>query len=114
MKIDKLLMDEAILVELGSRLAQRRLELGLLQTGLAKQAGVSKSTVQRMEAGTSTQLTNLIRILRVLDLLDILEMLLPEKGPRPMDLLKLNGKSRKRAPRIDTTSKELWQWGDES
>jgi len=114
MKIDKLLLDEAVLTELGARLAQRRLELGYLQADLAKQAGVSKSTVQRMEAGTSTQLTNLIRILRVLDLMDRLEMLVPEAGPRPMDLLKLKGKTRKRAPRSESITQKPWQWGDET
>lgn len=114
MKIDNLLLDEAVLVELGARLAQRRLELGFSQADLAKQAGVSKSTVQRMEAGTSTQFSNLIRIFRVLDLMDRLEMLVPEAGPRPMDLLKLKGKTRKRAPRSGSVIKEPWQWGDES
>jgi transcriptional regulator with XRE-family HTH domain len=113
-KIDKLLLDESILAELGFRLAQRRLELEFSQAEIAKQSGVSKRAVERMEAGTSTQLTNMIRILRVLDLMDRLETLVPEVGPRPMDLLKLKGKARKRASRNKVRSKEPWQWGDES
>ena len=114
MKIDRLITDESILVEIGLRLAQRRLEQGLSQADLAGQAGVSKRAIERMEAGTSTQLTNLIRILRVLKLMDGLDALVPEVGPRPLDLLKLKGRTRKRAPRKKVSRKETWQWGDDS
>ena len=115
MKIEGLLTNEAILAELGKRLAQRRLELELTQAELADQAGVSKRTVERIEAGATTQLATLIRILRVLDLLDGVETLVPEAGPRPMDLLKLKGKQRQRAPRKKkAASDEPWNWGDET
>lgn len=43
--------DEAILKELGGRLAGVRLGRNLTQAALAEQAGVSKRTVERMEAG---------------------------------------------------------------
>ncbi len=115
MKIEGLLTDEAILTELGGRLAQRRLELQLTQEMLAEQAGVSKRTVERIEAGATTQTTTLIRILRVLALLDWLEILVPEAGPSPMDLVKLKGKVRKRASgKRKPTDKGPWRWGDET
>ena len=115
MKIEGLLTDEAILGELGGRLARRRLELQLTQEMLAEQAGVSKRTVERIEAGATTQTSTLIRILRVLELLDRLEALVPEAGPRPMDLVKLKGKARKRAAgKRKSTDKAPWQWGDET
>lgn len=115
MKIKGLLTDEAILAELGGRLARRRLELQLTQEMLAEQAGVSKRTVERIEAGATTQTSTLIRILRVLELLDRLETLVPEAGPRPMDLVKLKGKARKRASgRRKSTDAGPWQWGDET
>ena len=115
MKIEGLLADETILAELGERLAQRRLELELTQADLAEQAGVSKRTLERIEAGASTQLSTLIRVLRALDLLDRLDGLIPTTGPRPLDLLKLKGKERQRAPRGKKSSDaELWQWGDEA
>ncbi len=114
MKIEGLLTDEAILAELGGRLAQRRLELQLTQEMLAEQAGVSKRTVERIEAGATTQTSTLIRLLRVLELLDRLETLVPEAGPRPMDLLKLKGKARKRASgKRKPTNGGPWHWGDE-
>ena len=68
MKIEGTLTDEAILGELGERLAQRRLELQLSQETLAEQAGVSKRTVERVEAGATTQMSTMIRVMRVLGL----------------------------------------------
>jgi transcriptional regulator with XRE-family HTH domain len=115
MRIDGLLTDEAILVELGRRFAQRRLELQLTQEMLAEQAGVSKRTVERVEAGSTTQMSTIIRILRVLALLDRLETLVPEAGLRPMDLLRLKGKARKRASgKRKPLDEKPWTWGDEA
>ena len=115
MKIDGLLTDDAILAELGGRFAQRRLELQLTQEMLADQAGVSKRTVERVEAGSTTQISTMIRMLRVLGLLDRLETLVPEAGLRPMDLLKLKGKARKRASgKRKPTGEVPWKWGDEA
>ncbi len=115
MKIDGLLSDETILLELGERLAQRRLKLQLTQADLAEQAGVSKRTVERIEAGATTQMSTMIRMLRSLKLLDRFEGLVPEAGPRPMDLLKLKGKERQRASGKKKHSDDgVWKWGDES
>ena len=115
MKIDPILADEAVLEELGGRLAQRRLELQLTQAELAEQAGVSKRTIERVEAGATTQMSTMIRILRALDLLGRLETLIPEVGPRPMDLLKLKGKERQRAARKRSEKiDQPWQWGDDA
>ena len=112
----KTLGDDAVLEELGRRLGRRRLALQITQAKLAEQAGVSKRTVERMEAGAAAQTLSLIRILRVLDLLQGLDQLIPETGPRPMDLLKLKGKERKRASssRAGDQSGEAWSWGDDS
>ncbi len=115
MKIEGFLTDEAILAELGGRLAQRRLELQLTQEMLAEQAGVSKRTVERIEAGATAQMSTLVRLLRALALLDRLETLAPEAGPRPMDLIRLKGKARKRASsRRKSADEKPWQWGDET
>ena len=51
MKIAKQATDKAVLAELGERLTQIRLERNLTQVQLAVEAGVAKSTVQRLEAG---------------------------------------------------------------
>jgi transcriptional regulator with XRE-family HTH domain len=115
MKIERLLSDEVVLGELGVRIARRRLDSQLTQANLAEQAGISKRTVERIEAGSTSQMSTMIRILRVLDLLDGLDGLIPEVGLRPMDILKLKGAERKRA---SSTKKNQasgeWRWGDEA
>ncbi len=116
MNIEPLMSDKAVLEEIGHRLARRRVEMEFTQAALAREAGVSKRTVERVEAGESTQTSILIRILRVLELLDALDAAIPEGGPRPLDLLKLRGKERQRASskkRKDQHKKE-WSWGDET
>jgi transcriptional regulator with XRE-family HTH domain len=114
MKIEGMQADGVILNELGERLSRCRLDMQLTQAALAEQAGVSKSTVERVEAGASTQVSTLIRILRVLGLVDGLQNIVPENVPRPMELLKQNTKVRHRASahRVKSPGVE-WQWGDE-
>ena len=108
--------DDAILEDIGRRLGRRRIALQLTQAALADQAGVSKRTVERIEAGAVAQTLSLVRILRVLDLLRDLDQLIPETGPRPMDLLKLKGKDRKRASSSRTSSqpRKAWSWENDS
>ncbi len=115
MDVDNTINDRAILQEIGRRLNRCRVEQGLTQAGLAREAGVSKRTVERIEAGESAQTTNLIRVLRVLGLLDAFTASFPETGPRPMDLLRLHGKERRRASskRRQDTGGDAWQWGDD-
>ena len=116
MKISKLLADEAILTEIGERIARRRLDLELTQAAVAEQAGVAKRTLERVEAGHSAQMSSLTRILRVLDGLPGLDRMLPEAGPGPMDLLKRKGKVRQRASgrRASNQPEKPWSWDDES
>ena len=107
--------DDAILEELGNRLRQRRITKGLTQAELAREAGVSKRTVERIEAGAAAQTLNLVRILRVLELLGGIDHLVPEAGPSPLDLLKRKGKARKRATSRSTATspRDNWSWGDD-
>jgi transcriptional regulator with XRE-family HTH domain len=116
MKLAKQATDEAVLRELGERLARVRLEHNLTQTQLAKQAGVSKSTVQRLESGSvATQLSGFIRVCRVLDLIERFDLLIPEPVPSPVAQLKLGGKKRRRASTAKPAASpaKKWQWGDE-
>lgn len=107
--------DKTVLEEIGHRLSRRRIEQNLTQARLAKEAGISKRTVERMEAGESTQTSSLVRVMRVLDLLDSFLAAIPDVGPRPMDLLTLHGKERQRASSKtrDDSKPGTWQWGNE-
>jgi transcriptional regulator with XRE-family HTH domain len=116
MKISEANTDDAILAELGQRLARTRLERNITQHELATEAGVSKSTVERIESGSETRLSSLIRILRVLGLVDRLDQLVPEPLPSPIERLKLQGKRRRRAARVAKgvdDSSTTWTWGDD-
>jgi transcriptional regulator with XRE-family HTH domain len=117
---------DSVIAEIGARLAQRRIELDLTQAELAKQAGVGKRTVERLEAGGSTQLTNFVRILSKLDLLTEFMGAIPDVQPSPMELLRAKGKKPRKRVRHSTKveapknpvlresgeSPSVWTWAE--
>jgi transcriptional regulator with XRE-family HTH domain len=118
MRLRSELSDEAILREVGSRLAAARLARNLTQAALAQEAGVSKRTVERLESGeVAARLSGLVRVCRVLDLVDRLDSLVPSPAVSPVEQLKLAGRRRKRASgsrRPLPPAKRKWRWGEES
>lgn len=115
MKIQDHVTDEAIIQELGHRLARMRLDQNLTQAELADKAGVGVRTVQRLEAGTvAPQLTMFIRICRALGIVDHFNLLVPEPVPSPMALLKMRGKLRQRATgdRMVAEDPKPWTWAE--
>ena len=90
------LADVAVLHEIGDRVERRRIDAGLTQAQLAEEAGISKRTVERIEAGHSTDFVMLLRVLRVLKLLGVLDQLVPDLPQSPLTLLKGRGRLRKR------------------
>lgn len=117
MNFNDLSTGDAILEEIGRRIARRRIELGMTQAALAEQAGIGKRTLERLESGNSVQLANFLQVLRTLELLDGLEVLVPDAGPSPMALLKQQGRQRERASsrqHKNVPAGQPWRWGDES
>lgn len=117
MKVDGQLSDEAILREVGSRLAAARLARNLTQAALAEEAGVSKRTVERLESGeVAARLSGLVRVCRALGIADRLNELVPSPTVSPIEQLKLAGHRRKRASgrRRPEPPTRTWTWGDES
>jgi DNA-binding XRE family transcriptional regulator len=126
MKKDKAISDQAVLEDLGQSLAEFRIERGLTQATLAKQAGIGKRTLERMEAGSSCQTSALVRVLRVFGLEQQIPGIVPKHGPSPMAVLEAQQKQRKRV-RQESGSKIAssamskhrsktqgnWTWGDE-
>jgi len=118
MKITSELTDQAILHELGARLERRRIDAGLTQAQLAEEAGISKRTVERMEAGHSTDAVMLLRALRVLKLLEAFDQSIPDQPQSPLALLKGKGRTRQRVgrprrPVEDSTGSPAghrWKW----
>jgi len=121
MRIAPELTDEAVLGELGRRLAERRIALRMSQAELAERAGIGKRTVERIEAGESSQLTSWIRLLRAVDLLAALDALIPADSIRPLALLEQRGKRLQRVRKRDAgrdqsgrnqSDKGEWTWSE--
>jgi transcriptional regulator with XRE-family HTH domain len=91
------LTDAGFLQELGSRVAAARLRRNMPQVVLAREAGVSRNTVERLERGVSVDLKLLIRVLRALSLLDSFLAAIPPDESSPMALLEAQGQKRQRA-----------------
>lgn len=117
MRIENENSDKAVLEELGARLARTRLEQNVSQEQLASEAGVSKSTIERIETGREVKLTSLVRILRALGRLELLDQLLPEPLPSPIERARLQGRLRQRAAesrrRDEPEQSRLWHWASE-
>jgi transcriptional regulator with XRE-family HTH domain len=119
MRIVSDLTDMAVLREIGDRLERRRIDAGLTQAELAEEAGISKRTVERIEAGHSTDFVLLLRALRVLKLFETLDQLVPDLPQSPLILVKSRGRARRRvghsrrpagiAPAMPATP---WKWRD--
>lgn len=107
--------DSAVLLEVGERLAKHRLRRDLTQAALANEAGVSKRTLERLEAGHSVQLASFVRVLRALDLLDVLGEL-PPVGQTPMQRLRQGEQGRQRASggRGGVAPEPGWTWDDDT
>jgi transcriptional regulator with XRE-family HTH domain len=118
MRITNELSDMAVLQELGQRAERRRIDAGLTQAQLAEEAGISKRTVERIEAGHSTDFVMLLRVLRVLKLVEALDQLVPDLPQSPLTLLKGRGRARKRVghprrPAMGTAASKPaapWKW----
>lgn len=107
--------DAAVLAELGDRLSRLRLQRNLTQAQLAREAGVSKRTLIRLESGESSQVTNLIRVIRALGLLGNLDAFVPPPLPSPIEQLRSRARERRRASPGAKKSgpSTTWTWGDE-
>ncbi len=114
MRIDNSLDDDDIMIELGRRIVQARINVGYSQEKLAEQAGIAKRTMERLESGMQVQSRSLIRVLRVLGQLENLDVLIPPVETSPMQALKQNKVTRKRvsSSRKQSNSDKSWTWGD--
>lgn len=99
--------------ELGIRLEAYRISRGIKQADLAARAGISRSTLMRLEAGTSGTIDSLVRVLQALDLTDRLRDLVPDAALSPLDPKSETGQRRLRV-RDRKTDETPWTWDDET
>lgn len=103
--------NKIILVELGRRIRDVRISRSITQQVLSQNAGVSFSTVVRVENGEGVNIENYMKILRNLDLLSNFDLLIPEQQPTPEELFK--GKPKRQRASKQKKARE-WKWGDEA
>ena len=97
--------NDAMLAELGVRLARLRKQRGLTQEVLAAEAGLGVATLRRIEDGSDGKLGSWLRLLKALDLVSSIEGLLPEDLRSPMAEAQKRGRRR--------ASDAGFVWGDE-
>lgn len=102
------------LEEIGLRMARERIRKGLTQAELAKESGIGKRTLERLENGETVQLSTFIRVLGQLDLLDRLIALLPDPQPTPIQLYNaVEEPQRVYKKRKPEKPKEPWVWDED-
>ncbi len=89
--------DDRLLLFIGEFIRHHRLEQNITQSSLAKNAGLSRSTISLIENGQSTSLICIIKVLRILDLLYVLDSFKILNSISPMELIKLQKNKRKRS-----------------
>jgi len=104
---------QQLIREIGQQLEQLRLGMNLSQSTVAIEAGVSRRTITRMEAGETVSLDTFVRVLKVYGVADRLAMIFPEHNVRPIERVKRGGKQRKRASSARESSKQAWSWSDD-
>lgn len=111
MKIHSVSINEVVLKEVGIRVKNRRISMGLTQKELAEEADVALKTISNLENGANVSLFNLVSVLRVLRLLDNINLLIPVTKFNPFDVLEL-GKKRERVRKSKKEEPSVWKWGD--
>lgn len=79
--------NKQVLSRIGDSVREYRLHRNFSQEQLAQRAGVSLSTVKRLEAGNSCDTSNFIDVLRALGRLSDMDNILPEIQLKPTEVL---------------------------
>ena len=92
------LLNQDVLLDLGKKLKQHRLNQNLSSTELADKSGVSVRTITGFERGEKNiSILNFIELLRALKFANNLSEVLPELPTiSPLEMIKLEKKKRKR------------------
>lgn len=105
---------ERVELDMGRRLKKLRLSGNVNQTTLARNAGVSRRTVTRLENGEGVSLDTLIRVMKALGVADRLQELLPDPAVRPIERIRLKGRERQHARETAEKPAAAWTWNDGS
>jgi transcriptional regulator with XRE-family HTH domain len=114
-KLDfRLASSEAIENVLSARIEEIRLERNITQSKLAKDAGISRSTMTRLaQDGKGISLDSFIRVLKALQLEDNLELLLPDAQLSPLKEIENENRPVRQRARARQRDQKKWTWQDE-
>jgi len=99
---------------LSRRVEEIRLTRNITQSRLAREAGVSRSTISRLaQKGKGISLDSFIRILKALQLAHNLEGLLPNPNVSPLEELKNIGQRPRQRARARKQDQKKWTWQDD-
>ena len=107
--------DEALLQEVGRRIAFLRRSSQIKQEELAEKAGISRYALSRLENGAGgIRLESFLSVLRSLNVLNRLSVVLPEPTLTPIQLVELKKKSEGALPKRIRTRRSSSNrvWGD--
>lgn len=96
MRLRELMTDESLLIEIGSRLRDMRINANLRQNDLADKASISRSTVSKIERGKQVGVSEFLRYMRAIDLLESLDSVIWDTSMSPLKLASQQKKDRKR------------------
>lgn len=68
--------DADVLLKIGSKLKELRLEQNIKQKELAEKSGLSTFSISQMETGHNTSMQSLVQVLRALGRMDVLDAFL--------------------------------------
>ncbi len=89
--------DKALAEQIGTFIKHHRIEQNKTQDIVAKDAGISRSTLSLLERGETVTLATLIQVLRVLDQLQLMEAFVVQQTISPLALAKMEMNKRRRA-----------------
>ena len=105
--------DSNIARQIGEFVKHHRMEQNKTQTMLAKDAGISRSTLSLLERGEVVTVATLIQVLRVLDQLQVFEGFNIIRQQSPIQLAMEEQKKRQRvshSTKKDTDTNENTDW----
>ena len=104
-----------VLEEFGDRLEAYRISRNIKQADLAKQAGISRATLARLEAGQSGTIDSMLRLLRALDIEERLLAVVPDARRSPLDPRSDTGERRQRVRTTHSADETTeWSWDEDA
>lgn len=102
--------DQALAAFIGQFIRSKRMEQNMTQAQLAKDAGISRSTLVLLEKGETASLGTLLQVLRMLNQLHVLSVFEITPVVSPLLLVKEEMKKRQRVRSKPSSQKPQTDW----